>query len=159
MKTLLEHPVLLLVSRFVLGMVFIVAAIGKISQPEAFASAIEAYEMTPVAVVNMIAIILPWLELMCGIFLVGGVYVRSGAALLGALLVLFIVAISAAILRGLNIDCGCFGGTGGETVGWNKVLEDVALLVPAWHLIRYGEGRPAEDPDPGVQPAGAIRGK
>lgn len=145
MRTILEHRGLLLVSRFILGMVFVVAAVAKVSRPEAFASSIEAYEMTPVAVVNLLAIVLPWLELMCGLFLIGGVYVRPGAALLGGLLLLFIVAISVAILRGLNINCGCFGGTGGSPVGWNRVLEDVALLVPVWHLLRFWEDRPREN--------------
>lgn len=158
MKRVLSHPAVLLGSRFVLGMVFIVAAVEKISQPEGFATAIEAYEMTPVAVVNILAVVLPWLELICGLFLIGGVYVRGGSAVLAGLLVLFIVAISAAILRGLNINCGCYGASGGTPVGWNKVLEDVGLLVLAWHLIRFWPSRPggdatAEAPRSGPRPA------
>ncbi len=138
MRELLSNRYLLLAARFILGMVFIVAAIPKVGGPESFAASIEAYELLPVFAVNAIAIAVPWIELICGLFLVAGVYTRSAAALLGTLLAVFIVAISAAVLRGLNIDCGCFGGTDGSPVGWGKVLEDVALLVPAWLILRSG---------------------
>jgi putative oxidoreductase len=139
MRDVLANRYLLLASRFVLGIVFLVAAVPKIAQPEAFAVSIEAYEILPVAVVNLIAIGVPWVELLCAVFLIGGARVRPSAALLGAMLLVFIVAISTAVLRGLNINCGCYGGTG-TPVGWGKVLEDIALLVPVWLLLRGGSG-------------------
>ena len=142
MKDLLSNRYLLLASRLVLGLVFLVAAVPKVAQPDLFAASIEAYEILPVAVVNLVAIVIPWLELLCAIFLIGGSRVRPSAAVLGAMLGVFIVAISIAVLRGLDINCGCFGATGGSAVGWGKVLEDVALLVPAWLLVRPGpDGR------------------
>lgn len=150
LRGFLSHPLLLLASRLVLGMVFVVAAIPKLANPGSFATAIEAYELVPYAAVNIIAITIPWVELICGIFLIGGVYLRPGACLLGILLSVFIVAITAAVFRGLNINCGCFGEAGGETVGWNKVIEDIALLIPA--LIVFTRGRRGTDaagPDPG----------
>jgi len=137
----LSHPVALLACRLLLGTVFVIAAIPKIARPESFATAIEAYEMIPLAVVNIAAILFPWIELACGLFLIAGVYVRPGAALLGILLTVFIVAITTAVLRGLNINCGCFGESGGSAVGWNRVLEDIVLLVPAWILYSRGGGR------------------
>jgi hypothetical protein len=136
-RDFLSNGILLLASRFVLGMVFIVAAVPKIAQPEIFAASIEAYEILPVAAVNLAAIAVPWIELLCGVFLIGGARIRPSAALLGAMLLVFIVAIASAIIRGLNINCGCFGGAG-SPVGWGKVVEDVALLVPAWLLLRRG---------------------
>lgn len=143
MRGLLSNPLLLLASRFVLAMVFVVAAVPKIAQPETFAASIEAYELLPVAAVNLVAIAVPWLELLCAVFLIGGAWVRPSAAILGAMLLVFIVAIASAILRGLNINCGCFGGAG-SPVGWGKVLEDVALLVPAWLLLRGGAANDAD---------------
>jgi len=142
MKTtgILSHPLLLIACRMLLGMVFVVAAIPKIANPDSFATAVEAYELMPVAAVNLAALFIPWIELICGLFLISGVYLRAGSAILGALLTLFIVAISVAILRGLNINCGCFGDSGGATVGWNKVLEDIGLLIPAWIIFRAGGG-------------------
>jgi putative oxidoreductase len=141
MREILSNRYLLLASRFVLGMVFLVAAVPKIAQPEAFAVSIEAYEILPTAVVNIVAVVVPWVELLCAVFLIGGARVRPSAALLGAMLLVFIVAISIAVLRGLNINCGCYGGSVGTPVGWGKVLEDVALLVPAWLLLRAAPGR------------------
>lgn len=142
MDALLSNRLLLLAARFVLGMVFIIAAVPKIAGPESFAVAVGAYELLPVALLNIVAIVIPWMELLCGIFLVGGAWTRPSAALLGGLLLFFIVAISSAILRGLNINCGCYGGDG-TPVGWGKVLEDVALLLPAWLLLRRGDRRNA----------------
>jgi hypothetical protein len=139
MNQILSNRFLLLAARFVLGIVFVVAAVPKIAQPDAFAVSVEAYEILPVAVVNLIAVVVPWLELLCAVFLIGGARVRPSAALLGVMLAVFIVAISTAVLRGLNINCGCYGGTG-TPVGWGKVLEDVALLVPVWLLLRRGPG-------------------
>lgn len=134
----LSNRYFLLAARFVLGMVFIAAAVPKIAGPEAFAVSIEAYELLPVFAVNAAAIVMPWIELICGLFLIAGVHTRPSAALLGALLAFFIVAISVAVLRGLNINCGCFGGADDSPVGWGKVLEDVVLLVPAWVILRSG---------------------
>lgn len=139
-ERILSHPALLLACRLGLGAVFIVAALPKIAQPESFATSVEAYEMLPLAVVNLVAILIPWIELVCGLFLIGGAYVRPGSALLAFLLAVFVIAITIAVLRGLNINCGCFGEGSGSPVGWNKVIEDLALMIPAWLLFRRGGG-------------------
>lgn len=157
--TLLSNRYLLLAARLVLGMVFIVAAVPKIAAPESFAVSIEAYELLPLFVVNAAAIVIPWVELSCGLFLVAGCYARASSALLGALLALFIVAISAAVLRGLNINCGCFAGADATPVGWGKVLEDIALLIPAWLVFRTGNGpTTAVTESPAPTPPPATRG-
>lgn len=136
LRDLPSNRYLLLAARAVLGVVFIVAAVPKVSDAGAFALSIEAYELLPVPAVNAAAILLAWTELVCGLFLLAGVFRRASAAVLGVLLVVFIAAISAAILRGLNINCGCFGGGDPTQVGWGRVLEDLALLVPAWLVFR-----------------------
>jgi putative oxidoreductase len=137
---ILSHPALLLLCRLVLGTVFVIAAVPKIAHPDSFATSVEAYELLPLAAVNIAAIIIPWIELICGLFLIAGVYLRPSSALLGVLLGVFIIAITVAVLRGLNINCGCFGESGGATVGWNKVLEDLALLIPALLIFRNAGG-------------------
>jgi putative oxidoreductase len=156
-REILSNRYLLLASRVVLGMVFVVAAIPKIGRPDSFAVSIEAYEMLPLAAVNAVAIVVPWIELICGLFLVAGVRARAGSALLGGLLVVFIVAISTAVLRGLDINCGCFGTAVGTPVGWGRVLEDVALLLPAWLLARPGADPAGEPRHPGTTPPPATR--
>jgi putative oxidoreductase len=133
MSRLYTNKLVVVASRILLGVVFIVAAIDKIAVPEAFAVSVEAYRIVPTAMVNVFALIVPWLELLCGIFLVAGVYVRSSALILGVLLVSFVAAIVWALAQGLKIDCGCFGAAHATPVGWMRVLEDVGLLALALH--------------------------
>lgn len=126
-----------LVARLVIGAVFITAALDKIIAPDAFAKNILNYLIVPTPFINLMALVLPWLELMCGIALVLGLWVRTGAAITGALLVVFIGAVASAMLQGLDINCGCFSQDGeGTKVGWPKVLENTGLTVLAvWMLF------------------------
>ncbi len=120
------------VARLVVGLVFIMAALDKIQNPDPFAHSIINYNMVPFEVVNLMALVLPWMELLIGTALVLGIWMRTGAALAGALLVMFIGAVSAAMIQGLNINCGCFSQTGdGTKVGWPKVLENTGLTILA----------------------------
>ncbi len=139
MTTILRHPIILWISRAILGFVFIVAAVEKVAQPEVFAASIIAYKILPVALVNIFALIVSWTELLSGILLITGYRVRASSAILTGLLVVFIVAILSAMARGMTIDCGCFGGAGGTTVGWFKILEDMGLLVLGLHLFFFAE--------------------
>jgi uncharacterized membrane protein YphA (DoxX/SURF4 family) len=86
-------------------------------------------------------ILLPWLEVGLGILLLLGIAVRISAFLGGALMVLFIAAISQAWARGLSIDCGCFGGGGtvdpSETKYLSEILRDTGLALLALYLVRY----------------------
>ena len=137
MNRLLRHDLAVLLSRWILGLVFIVAGAEKIARPELFALSIEGYSLIPQVLVNLAALIIPWIEVMCGIFLLGGLLVSASAAMLSGLLGMFIAAIISAILRGFEIDCGCFGLQNSAPVGWGKVFEDVALLLPGLHLMLY----------------------
>jgi putative oxidoreductase len=140
MKTLLFHPVIILAARLVLGSVFVIAGVEKIANPDAFAKAINNYQLLPFAALNVMALVLPWLEVLAGVFLVFGVRLRASSAVTGAMLLVFIGAIASAMSRGLGIDCGCFTqgaalGAGGEQVGWKKIAEDVALLLLAVQIF------------------------
>jgi uncharacterized membrane protein YphA (DoxX/SURF4 family) len=151
MKKLLANEVLILFSRVLLGTVFVVASIEKIAVPELFASSIQAYRMLPEAPVNLFALWLPWIELLTGLFLLGGVAVRASALLVSSMLLVFVVALVSVVMRGLEIDCGCFGGISQTQVGWGKILEDLGLLLLAIHLIAFPPAkftlqRPETDP-------------
>ena len=126
---ILSNVYLMLSCRLVLGSVFIIAAIDKIGAPDAFAENIYAYGLVPYPLINLFALVLPWLELLCGIFLISGMLVRPSAVILSFLLLIFILAIIIALSRHLNIDCGCFGKEHATPVSWEKVLEDIGLLL------------------------------
>ncbi len=127
--------------RVFLGCVFIIASVEKISSPEAFASSVEAYKLLPYSMINIFALTIPWLELLCGLFLTAGIASRASAGLLLGLLVIFIAGIVIAIFRGLNIDCGCFGPAHATPVGWMKVLEDCGLALLSMNIIRFPKSR------------------
>lgn len=137
MKSILSNYYVVFLSRCVLGTVFIVASLDKIAIPESFASAVEAYRLLPLFVINFFALIIPWMELICGLFLVSGLFIRASSLLLSSLLMLFILAIIIAILRNLSIDCGCFGSAHSTPIGWMKVLEDIGLFLLGLHVFWF----------------------
>jgi uncharacterized membrane protein YphA (DoxX/SURF4 family) len=141
MESILRNPYILLISRLVLGIVFIIASVDKIYNPDAFAASIEAYKLMPYSIINILAVIIPWMELFCGIFLLGGVYVRGSSSLLSILLVVFMFAIISALVRELKIDCGCFGKEHATPVTWMKVVEDIGLFVLGIHLFLFWDDK------------------
>ena len=128
MKSLIENPIVIIILRLILGGIFIYASIDKIANPHEFAKNISHYHLVPFGLENIISIFLPWLELIIGVGLIVGFMVDGSVVLSMSLLVMFIVAISSAILRGYNIDCGC-GLKEGELVGTQKLLENSLLFI------------------------------
>jgi putative oxidoreductase len=95
--------------------------------------------MMPEATINLMAIVMPWLELICGVLLIIGPGLRGSALLIGLMLLVFIVAIGTAIARGLDIDCGCFKvGDGGRIVGLKTLIEDVLMLAAVGIILAFG---------------------
>lgn len=136
MKQFFSNKYLLILSRFILGVVFIVASIEKIAFPELFALNIQAYKILPTSLVNISALIIPWMELICGIFLISGVFVGSSSVILSGLLVVFIILLFSALIRGLKIDCGCFGSAP-SPVSWMRIVEDVGFLFLGFHIFYF----------------------
>lgn len=129
MKELFSNKYFLLASRFVLGFVFVYAGIEKISDPSGFADSIYNYKIFPLFSVNTMAILIPWIEFVSGLLLIFGVALKENAFIINIFLIGFIVLITVSLFRGLNIDCGCFSTTGGGTIGIQKIVEDVLLLL------------------------------
>lgn len=131
-RHMLSRPLLIALLRVALGAVFIVASLDKIQNPEAFATTIANYRVLPYTFINGIAIVLPWLEVITGTFLILGVWTRAGTIIILGLLLVFSVAISQALARGLDISCGCFST--------NPVAERMSLWTLIWDLIWFGWG-------------------
>jgi len=119
---------LLAVLRFSLGLVFVYASFGKILDPKSFAENLLDYHIfNSATLVRYLAVTLPWVEWFCGMFLILGVFVRSISILTTSMLVIFAAAMISAMIRGLEIDCGCFGPTH-EVIGAFALLRDGLLL-------------------------------
>ena len=134
---LLQNKWIILIFRLSLGAIFIYVSFDKINDPVTFSSEITAYQIVPFGFENFLAIILPWVELLTGICLVIGAMVDGAALISMGLLVVFIIAISSAILRGFNIECGC-GLKEGEIVGAQKLLENTILFLIGLCIINRG---------------------
>ncbi|HEX7419438.1 MAG TPA: MauE/DoxX family redox-associated membrane protein [Thermoanaerobaculia bacterium] len=108
MTKYLTHPWLTIRVQLALGAIFIIAALPKIADPPSFAHMIYNYRLLPAGLINISSLVMPWVELLCGIALVLGVWRRAALTIITILLVVFIVAISINLGRGNAIDCGCF---------------------------------------------------
>tara|TARA_B100001250_G_scaffold408114_1_gene429949 strand:- start:1673 stop:2104 length:432 start_codon:yes stop_codon:yes gene_type:complete len=129
------NPKFILFTRLILGIIFIVASIDKIIDPASFARDISNYHVVPYGLENIIAIFLPWLELFIGLSLIFGLMVDGASLISGILLILFILIIFQATMRGFNIECGC-GLKEGELVGWRKIFEDIIFLYGAYIIYK-----------------------
>ena len=115
----LTHPWLTIRVQIALGLIFVVAALPKIVDPPSFAHMIYNYKIMPWALVNPMALIMPWIELLSGLALILGIWKGTARTIIGILLLTFIVAISINLARGNAIDCGCF-----DVSAANKTTEE-----------------------------------
>jgi uncharacterized membrane protein YphA (DoxX/SURF4 family) len=124
---------------FILGGLFIYASIDKIVNPHAFAKIIHNYQLMPGIFIYAMAIIFPWVEMIAGLFLVAGIYKRTAAIILSGMLLVFSIAISINLIRGLKFDCGCFSTvateSGSDPVG--LLIRDILILIPGIIIIFF----------------------
>jgi putative oxidoreductase len=142
MKDILANPYLSLLIRLFIGFLFIAAAVDKIAQPAEFAKNVANYHIPPYSLTNIVALTLPWLEFVVGLLLLFGVRVKAASILTSGMLIMFIILIASAMIRGFNISCGCFSQSGAaaaevSTVGWKKIFEDIGLLLCSIYLTYF----------------------
>ncbi|AHY45317.1 putative membrane protein [Rubrobacter radiotolerans] len=142
LRQLLSNSYATLVSRLVLGGVLVASGATKIPDPGAFAAAIRSYGLNlPEGFVSFSAYALPYAEVFIGLYLIAGLFSRPAAWASNALMVVFLFALFQGAVRGLEINCGCFG-TGQEASNpWLAILRDLGLLALGLHVALLGAGR------------------
>ncbi len=138
----------LLVSRLFLGGVFLFSGVTKILEPGGFALSIYHYQLLPDLLVNPAAIILPWVEVVCGMALILRWWVGGASLVVTALLLVFLMALAITLVRGLDISCGCFSSTGEGKISWWYLLRDFSLFAMGILILLFHDretgGPPAE---------------
>ena len=127
-------------ARVVVGLVWVVAGVLKLPDPNENVRAVRAYELLPESVVPVVGHALPVLEILVGVCLLLGLLTRVAAVVSVVLLAAFVFGISSVWARGLSIDCGCFGGGAGPAANaqakypW-ELARDVGLLLLSLWLV------------------------
>jgi uncharacterized membrane protein YphA (DoxX/SURF4 family) len=139
---MVRNRAVLMVFRLALGGLFVYAGAVKALAPLDFAQSIRNYQLVGPSLSFLAALVLPWLEILAGAFLVAGVWKRGAALVVSALLVFFIILTVVTMARGLDIDCGCFGAID-RKAGLGVILEDLAMLylglcILLAHADRHG---------------------
>lgn len=137
----LTHPWLTVRVQIALGAIFVAAALPKITDPPSFAHMIYNYRILPSALINITAIVMPWVELLCGLALILGIWTKPARSLVAAMLVVFMIAITINLARGNAIDCGCFDTSAANKTHeerirdmWIVLLRDAGMLLMAAQL-------------------------
>ncbi len=125
--------------RWLIGALFVYASYHKILDPAHFAKIIYGYYLFPHVSINLIAIVLPYVELFAGLALILGIYPRSASLLINVMLFGFIIAIGINLIRGQQFDCGCFTfdeqGYGSSAAG--LLLRDILYFALGLHLLFF----------------------
>ena len=147
MTKYLASPWLTIRVQLALGVIFVAASLPKIVDPPSFAHMIYNYRVLPVALVNLSALVMPWIELLSGLALVLGIWRGTARTIIATLLLTFIVAISINLASGNAIDCGCFDvSAAGKTVEERLadmrfvIFRDVGMLLMVaqlWYAARH----------------------
>ena len=147
MSEALRSPRLHLVVRLLLGLLFIYASLDKIADPPAFARIVYQWQAVGPVASNVLAVTLPWVELVAGLLLIIGAWKRDAAAVVAVMLVVFIVAAGLVLARGIDVDnCGCTSVAAAGTapswppewmrgVGWYLITRNLVMLAGALVLV------------------------
>lgn len=129
MRHLLDNPILILIIRTFIGILFIFYGVSKIADPSQFANEIGNYGITPEFITQLMALVIPWAEMIIGVLLLFGVFQNENGVLATGLLLMFTVAVAIAFAKGLDISCGCSGSNASQKVGWPKIFENLGLII------------------------------
>ena len=140
-----RSSMILLGFRLFLGVIFLYASFDKIVHPVPFAEIVYNYQILPDALVNLVSLFLPWLELLTGLCLILGIWLPGAVLLCNLLLLVFFGALLFNLARGLDIDCGCFTSSMGPSSGgrmlWYLARDGFFLLVGGFLFFSFFPGK------------------
>ena len=128
---LLRHRVTVRICQLVIGAIFAMAGLAKVGDLAGFAEQVHNFRLAPVALENLLAMTLPWIEVVAALALILGIRARAGGVVTAALMAVFTVAVALALVRGLDIECGCFGTADASRVGLVKLAQNLGMLALA----------------------------
>ncbi|MDQ2865782.1 MAG: DoxX family membrane protein [Candidatus Eremiobacteraeota bacterium] len=132
-------------ARFVVGALLMLAGALKIGHAAQLASAVAGFRLLPAPAVSFVGIVLPYFEILLGLYLVIGLFTRISAIVAALAFALYAGAIASAIVRGIPADCGCFGPNDVAVADWPHVAFDLVLAVIAAFIAYGAPGRFAVD--------------
>jgi len=132
----LTHPLPALIFRLYIAWIFVDAGMYKINYSAEFAESIASYRMVPYWGVNLMAVTLPWIELICGICMALGIRVKSMSVMIAFLMLIFTIGVAVNLLRNSPISCGCFS-TVGDAISVMTLLRDLAWLAMSVHVYYF----------------------
>jgi len=124
--------------RWILGFIFVYAGINKAMNPVEFAEIIQNYRILPDGLINIAAVLIPWVEIVTGFFLIFGIWLIGAVSLCNFLLLIFFCSLSFNMLRGLNIECGCFSVNNDSSAGnhmWWYLIRDSIFFILGGYLF------------------------
>jgi hypothetical protein len=120
---------LALIIRVALGCLFVWSSLPKVFLPHHFLGDVYAYRLAGPVLGMIVAMVLPWCELLTGICLLGGLFLGGALVACMGMALTFLVAVSWALHQGLNISCGCFGASASVPIGFGTLVRIIAILV------------------------------
>ena len=132
-----------LAARWILGLTFVYSAIPKILSPDDFARIVYGYDLFPHVLINLIAIIIPFLQLAAGLALIAGFYPRSAAIIINVMLLAFTAALMINIIRGHEFDCGCFPTAQSKSTSSSEItlVRDIIYFVLGLQVMLFRGNR------------------
>jgi uncharacterized membrane protein YphA (DoxX/SURF4 family) len=125
--------------RIYIGGIFIYASIHKIINPGSFGLDIATYDILPLYLINIVAIILPYLEIVSGILIIIGPFQKEASILITGMMTVFLIALIIAIYKGIDASCGCFASQSVEEdpISYKTVIRDILWLLIALYVLFF----------------------
>lgn len=144
MKIILSHPLNLFILRIIIGSAFILASYTKILDVQHFKAVVTEYQILPDSLVPLTAVVLPWLEFICGVMLILNIHTQSNALIVITILFIFIYGLTNNLYRGLVHDCGCFDFLTQwfgikEEISFSQIIRDLILMLLTLPLLFYNK--------------------